>query len=399
MTTPSHDSDSKPIRPIFYDPKQKRQKLVKRRVLLGLTIVLVLVANMVASMLVLPHLESLSLPIANQVRHLRAFKDSFKRHYAGRSHEATYTGHALAPVQDNDIDMYGFYVEWDDASYTSLTQNINKLDAILPEWMNLGSSGQVTFLNPDRMAQTSAFIKKTRPTLPIYALINNYNYSKNSRDPTVIQSLESDPIAREKFILTLSQDLEQYGRDGVTIDFENLTQAQWTGIVPVLQELTLALAPDHAKVLMTVSIDDNDIPYTALASVVDKLIVMGYDEHWSNANPGPIAGLGRYQDGITHILTQVPDKSKLVMAVGNYGYDWSTGVQQSQTLTRQEAMTTMRESSATLLYDSDSLNPYFLYDDESGTAHMVRFLDGTTFYNDLQVARNNDINTVALRRM
>lgn len=49
---------------------------------------------------------------------------------------------------------------------------------------------------------------------------------------------------------------------------------------------------------------------------------MAYDEHWSSAEPGPIASQDWFVDGITTALNEVP-ANKLVVTLGNYGYDWT----------------------------------------------------------------------------
>lgn len=115
---------------------------------------------------------------------------------------------------------------------------------------------------------------------------------------------------------------------------------------------------------------------------VDGVILMAYDEHWSSADPGPIASQDWFIDGVTAALNEVP-KEKLIVALGNYGYDWMIGKKQSTALTFQEAHTIMRESDENVEFDTGSLNPMYTYSDDDNKDHEVWYLDGVTFYNQL----------------
>jgi cellulose synthase/poly-beta-1,6-N-acetylglucosamine synthase-like glycosyltransferase/peptidoglycan/xylan/chitin deacetylase (PgdA/CDA1 family) len=68
-------------------------------------------------------------------------------------------------------------------------------------------------------------------------------------------------------------------------------------------------------------------------------------------------------------------------------YDWGAG--SAQTLTFPEAMSLANSHHAVLAYDSNALNPHFVYSDESGQEHDVWFLDATTLCNGLMAGEAN----------
>ncbi len=59
-----------------------------------------------------------------------------------------------------------------------------------------------------------------------------------------------------------------------------------------------------------------------MANYIDLIFLMAYDEHWSSAEPGPIASQDWFVDGITTAVNEVP-ANKIVVTLGNYGYDWT----------------------------------------------------------------------------
>ena len=79
------------------------------------------------------------------------------------------------------------------------------------------------------------------------------------------------------------------------------------------------------------------------------------------------------------------DPAHTIVAIANYGYDWTVGKQDAEELTFQEAILTARDSNVSIQLDPDTLNPRFSYL-EDGAAHRVWFLDAVTAYNHLRAA-------------
>src|SRR5436189_73832 len=78
--------------------------------------------------------------------------------------------------------------------------------------------------------------------------------------------------------------------------------------------------------------------------------------------------------------------SKTIIALGNYGYDWTSGKQEADEVTFQEALIHAGESQATPIFDPTSRNPYYEYDENDGSHHTVWFLDAVTAYNQMRAA-------------
>jgi len=81
-------------------------------------------------------------------------------------------------------------------------------------------------------------------------------------------------------------------------------------------------------------------------------------------------------------LADVPP-AKLVMAIGNYAYDWP----RRGGRTFEEAMLTAKEAGATIAVDPESLNPTYRYRAGNGEEHEVWFLDALTAFNQASVTR------------
>jgi spore germination protein YaaH len=82
--------------------------------------------------------------------------------------------------------------------------------------------------------------------------------------------------------------------------------------------------------------------YATLASLADGVIVMAYDEHWATGEPGPVASQSWFMNIVGQRMHEIPPE-KLIIAIGNYGYDWAPGMPAKE-LTFEDAVLTAKES-------------------------------------------------------
>ena len=110
---------------------------------------------------------------------------------------------------------------------------------------------------------------------------------------------------------------------------------------------------------------------------------------------GPVAAQPWFVDQLRRALAHVP-RDKLIVAVGSYGYDWHDG--SVDALTVEEALSDAHDSEATPVFDSESGNLSFAYE-EDGETHNVWFLDAAATWNQLQAMRALGVSSVALWRL
>ncbi len=83
-----------------------------------------------------------------------------------------------------------------------------------------------------------------------------------------------------------------------------------------------------------------------------------------------MAGVDWTRTHLNHLLKQV-DPQKIVMAVGQQGYDWTKGVAGAESLRYQTAVVTAKESydgkgqDGLIRLDPASLNPTFTYSEDT----------------------------------
>ena len=112
--------------------------------------------------------------------------------------------------------------------------------------------------------------------------------------------------------------------DGVQIDFEEIAAYDAANFRQFLALLKAGLGDKLLSVALPArkgTVDDA-FAYAPIAALVDRVVVMAYDEHWSGSAPGPIASLAWSESVARHALETI-GAEKLVMGLPLYGRVWA----------------------------------------------------------------------------
>jgi len=409
-----------PQTPVFYDAKGRRRRLLTYTGLVVTGVVTIFLGLFIASVLVNPFLPELRLKLLPQKNDLAGIvpdrpvlskKDaSLKQaseHVKGeeRRREEARRQMLLASKPDSPVSQtprspqlaVGFYVNWDDSSLTSLKRNISQLDWVVPEWIRLSGDDK----NPlalDIDDQAMDVIRDQKPDTVVLPLVQNYKNEQWNSD--LLKAIATDQ-RRHELIAALLDVIAKNKFGGLTIDIEEVPESQQTNLFMFVSELHGELQTRGLILAQAVPFDDPDWNYRAFSSITDYLMLMGYDQHWSTGEAGPVAGKDWFAAGLKKRMAELP-ASKTILCIGNYGYNWSDDGSEAVTETFQESLITAKESldsPTEIKFDPASKNPYYKYDEEDGTSHTVWFLDAITAFDEIKDAQRYNIAGVALWRL
>jgi cellulose synthase/poly-beta-1,6-N-acetylglucosamine synthase-like glycosyltransferase/peptidoglycan/xylan/chitin deacetylase (PgdA/CDA1 family)/spore germination protein YaaH len=381
---------------VFFDPTQRRWRAARAVfTLLGLLAVGLVVA-LAWGVTAAPTLPNLALPAQRSGGHGRPLKPALndKERAVPTSVPSSLTASARIVSGHRVI---GFFVNWDDNSFTSLKENLNAIDTLMPEWLHLARGGQIKPDDLFKQERARAYVLAHRPHLKIDALVNNYSSDKQDWDSDLLASTLASPRARGRAITDLKNYVQEFGLQGVNIDFENVPDGAQGNLATFMRELYAVFHPLHLEVTQSVPLDDDAFDYKALAQSNDALVLMAYDEHEDSSSAGPVASQAWLEENTRARVAQV-GAGKVILALGNYGYDWTRGKSGATELSFQDAQATARDSEGQVSLGG-ALNPHFSYDDEQGLTHDVWYLDAVSAYDQTVAARGLGIGSFALWRM
>ena len=368
--------------PVFFDPSRRRS-LWSKRAVGALLIALVLAAAAFATTI-------LSVPAAP------GFPMPFLHGHALRSHGShgspwrMLLPHKMARGHNHNALAIGFYVSDDEASLASLRLHANALDWVVPALASVPTAQPVLNVASDaNLMNVLGAIPSPPKLLPMVQ-----NLDADGWNGAGITRIMSDPAASQKLATAIAQMVKNQHGAGVVLDFEELSGGAMPGYARFLHLLRADL-PKGSQLVLTAPAGDSNWDLGKLGRIADHVIFMAYDQHWQGGQPGPIAAQNWFVREVERARAAIgPDK--LIVALGNYGYDWHDGG--ADALTVEEAWLAAHDSGANVEFDPASGTPYFGYEDD-GSQHQIALLDAATAWNQMQALGQLGLKDVALWRL
>ena len=290
----------------------------------------------------------------------------------------------------------GFYVNWSPSSYTSLVQNISRLNMVLPEWFFLDPNADTLYTTIDQKA-LDIISKSGVKVLPL--LTNNF---KSVFRGDVVHRILNNPEKRTRLIQDIIKNLELYKLDGINIDFEDLQEKKNEVLVQFQKALYEEMHARGLLVSQDVQPFNQDYNFKELSAFNDYVILMAYDQFSDATGPGPICHQKWIEGAVDDVIKKIPTE-KLILAIAGFGYDWKLDendkVISVAPISYQDALTLARSYDGKIKFDNDSYNLHFTYDGDDGAPHQVQFTDAATTFNTMRFAEESGLSGVALWRL
>lgn len=397
-------------KPVFFDATGRRHSKLKR-LGAGIALIIAVLATLfVLSLLAIPFLSpAKNLTLKSVVRWVPALPH---RLTTAESIELSHTRNeqwrnAQQPkvkIPAEKRIVAAFYAPWQSAGLSSLRSNAAHINHLMPEWLLLNETGNGLDLTAYDPRHTPANLKVSliarRNNIALCPILSNAH--NTIFDPTRVQLLLDSPVAQRQLIAQTCDWLIQNNCAGLNLDFERLTPRQYVQMVPFVTSFAKELHARHLTFSMDLEASLGISDLRELSAPCDFVVLMAYDQHYAMGTPGAIAGYDWVSEQMQRAETVIP-RSKLVMGIGNYSYDWTVDSKRpAEVLTYQEAVSLAKEAAGDesprkiINFDAKSLNATYEYQDEKGKNHQVWILDGASAYNQWLLAQQSDLRGSAL---
>lgn len=420
-----------PEKQIFFDPHRKRWKRLRRILDIAAVVTTLVLVAFIFDILHNQPLPELLLPTARH--NYKALPDPTRNAKNLRpQRRQTNRKPSEIPFNTGEGLRAAYYVPYDEASYASFRQHVHQIDMLFPEWLHVDSTSprllamdneshrtypvidRNTVHDPDDLDRIKKTIQLAKEDTEVFPHVNNYNAATQVWDGAVGTML-ADPQNRAMLRDQILEFLETFpAYHGISLDFENLPEASVPNYLAFIQDLYAGLHARNLTLYVTAAAGADSKLLKSIADNCDGIVLMNYDEHEVESQPGPIASQPWFLANLTRVLKVVP-KQKLICALGNYAYDWTLSIPpapkrgqkpakpqvvDTEDLPVSDAWQRASDADADLDLDYNSLNPHFEYlDEDANQKHVVWFLDGVTLLDEMRASRALGIQTFALWRL
>lgn len=404
--------------PVFFDSRRQRwRKTVRVGYVAGLAFAIISTC-FIFSLFITPLLPSVSVfrhnrtsaetrhgPFSARAAQVARLKGELSRERERERHQAALL--RRAPVPPSKQIVAAFYVNWEDTGIQSLRANIDKLTHFMPEWLFLGKDGFTVDADagdPRKQPMLRDVLRIVIHRKPIIPMLKNYD---GDWEPVRLRRLLRATSRHHEFAVSLRDLLIARNYQGVNVDLEMVGATDRDNMTHLMREVYAVLHQAGLLVCQDVPAlqigNEADYPFdlAELAKCNDFIVFMAYDEHEESSAAGPIASTRWFERQWRQALECVPS-DKLVLAIGNYAYDWTTDRRPARDLTYQAALTQAAEHhegeapQQVIAMDPRALNPRYDYDDDDGKAHQVWMLNAVTAFNEWNSVRRDNPRGLAL---
>ncbi|HCC08002.1 MAG TPA: chitinase [Clostridiales bacterium] len=287
-----------------------------------------------------------------------------------------------------------YYYSGDKSSYNSIVANKDMIDEIVTHTYTVDGSGNLTGIIPLEQIQ--------------YAKSNNIKVQasiSNQFSGSVAKQLLESATNRATLINNIIIEIGKYGYAGVNVDIEGVYAANREHMTTFMKELYETLNPKGYLVTIAVPAKTYDsttdgwngaFDYKSLNMYADQIVIMSYDEHYPGGTPGAIASYGWVKRVVEYAVTVIP-KEKILLGLAAYAYDWSSNGTKSYSVSKAYEIATTY--GATIIWDSVSQTPYYIYYDALGVRHEVWFENSYSIPFKLNMVNDYGLLGVAIWRL
>lgn len=278
-----------------------------------------------------------------------------------------------------------------------LVETAKEMNVISPTWYRLiDTEGNISSLANESYVQRAHDLG-----LQVWALIDNFDQNVSTYELMVSSE------TRAVLIDNMMAEAAKYGFDGWNIDFETLESKTGPHYIQFIKELSVRCRQEG--IVLSV---DNYVPASynefydleAQGKVVDYVIIMAYDEHYSGSETaGSVASLEFLKKAVNDTLKKMP-KERIVMAIPFYTRLWAEQEADgavklsSEALTMNGAKDVLSRNKVTAQYDEASGQNYAEYK-KNGITYKIWMEDMDSLHERLKVIAGADVAGMAAWRL
>lgn len=315
------------------------------------------------------------------------------------------------------LQVLGWIPYWDQKrAFETVKRNPGSFDVISLFWYGLSPQGEiVTYKGVKQDREIIDFAKQEN--IKVLAILANLIEEEGDVwDHKRVELVIENSQKRKAHIEAIVAKVEEFGFDGVNIDYEALERSQRDNFSRFVQELSTSLHSKgkilgvaiHPKTSENNPKEDNGShaqDWVAISRSADQMYFMTYGEHSLETDPGPVASITWVNDIISYAKKLKVPQEKIILGIGLYGLEWQRegndfqpARSDTEELLYTDILKIASRSGSQIIWDRKSHASYIDYDFE-GREHVVWFENRRSVSEKIKFAMRNKLGGIALWRL
>ncbi len=302
------------------------------------------------------------------------------------------TAGRTAPPVSEYLGRMGYYVYYDEDSWTTLQSEIDHLDIVAPYFFHLTPNGSIKALD-ERESLVTAFIQShNKRVIPI--IQNEAKWDQFS------ESMKSD-AERQRIAKSLADLAESKGFDGLQIDFEAVNASDKAVLTDFMEKVEREFRARGLIVSQAIVARSSDAStqwggaydFDALGRINDFVTIMAYDYNGTGSTkPGSVAPIWWVDEVVGYARQYIPAE-KIYLGVPFYGRDWNIDVGPPATSIGFETASRLLAEATNVVggFSGTEGSPWLRYEDENGDHHEVWYENAESLDLKLKLALEHGI--------
>jgi len=203
---------------------------------------------------------------------------------------------------------------------SELQSHANTVSDVVFRWLQTDGSGNISYEYADDYQG-------------VLSLAEQLGYRRHLSvmlfDKDQLHQLLSVPANRANFINELKEILAVTPAEGINLDLEMMRAEDREGYTALCRELKAAFPDKTVTAAVMAKTSDSQswvkaFDYRAIGQILDKVMIMAYDEHYAAGSPGAVASY-KWVKQVVDYSTSVIPANKLMLGLPAYGYTWADG--------------------------------------------------------------------------
>ncbi|MGE5381057.1 MAG: stalk domain-containing protein [Methylocystaceae bacterium] len=274
-----------------------------------------------------------------------------------------------------------------------LRSHANKVTDVVFRWLQTDGNGDITYEYADDYQGVTSLAQE---------LGYRRHLSVMLFDPDQLHQLLSVPANRAHFIDQMREVLQSTPAEGINLDLEMMRAEDREAYTALCRELKAAFPDKMVTAAVMAKTSDSQswvkaFDYWAIGQVLDRVMIMAYDEHYSSGSPGAVASY-KWVKQVVDYATSVVPANKLMLGLPAYGYTWVAGG--SGRALDQNGLSRLAANGVTVSYqfNYDAYSPYMTYW-ENGKSYTAWLENYTSLNEKWNLALTNQLSGVFFWRM